>query len=95
MDAKPNLTCPVCGDPNACAPAATGSLASPCWCTEVVVDSTALARVSENQREEACLCARCASGQTPPERPVEDSREAEDRVVLGAWKGKLRMTDNG
>jgi len=59
MDAKPNRICPLCGDSNACAPAASGSLQTPCWCRVVDVGPEALDRLPEAQRGAACLCARC------------------------------------
>jgi len=62
LDPKPNHTCPLCGGPNGCAPAAAGSLDVPCWCTTAVIDPSALARVPEAQRNLACICRRCATG---------------------------------
>ena len=59
MAASPQLTCPVCGAPNECAAAATGSFATPCWCVDAVVDPAALARVPEPMRHRACLCRAC------------------------------------
>ncbi|WP_304995858.1 cysteine-rich CWC family protein [Salinispirillum sp. LH 10-3-1] len=61
MEPLPNLHCPVCGEPNACAPAASGSFDTPCWCTEVVIDPDALAKIPEHLRQQACLCKRCAT----------------------------------
>ena len=63
LDPKPNNTCPLCGGPNGCAPAATGSFDSPCWCTTAVIDPSALARIPEAQRNLACICRRCATGE--------------------------------
>ena len=61
MRALPQLTCPVCGAPNECAAATSGSFATPCWCAEVVVRPEALARVPAEARNVACLCRRCLS----------------------------------
>ena len=53
--------CPLCGGPNGCAPAASGSFATPCWCRTARISPEVLARVPAEQRGRACLCARCAS----------------------------------
>lgn len=66
VTAKPNHTCPLCDGPNACAPAASGTLDTPCWCREVVVTPETLARVPEPLRGEACICARCADAPAGP-----------------------------
>jgi hypothetical protein len=62
MDAKPNHTCPLCNGPNACAPARSGSLDTPCWCTQRVIDRSVLARIPDAQRGQACVCAACGTG---------------------------------
>ena len=41
----PNPTCPLCGEANQCAPAASGSFDTPCWCTNVKMDPDAIARI--------------------------------------------------
>ena len=41
----PATTCPLCGGPNACAPAACGRFDVKCWCTDAKIDPAALARV--------------------------------------------------
>ena len=70
MDALPNRECPLCGGPNACAPAQTGTLATPCWCRDVVIPPETLARVPEDQRRRACLCAACAAAASHPSQPA-------------------------
>ncbi|MFY9478894.1 MAG: cysteine-rich CWC family protein [Aquabacterium sp.] len=55
----PHHACPLCGGPNACAPARSGSFDTPCWCREVKVSPLARARVAGHQPM-ACLCERCA-----------------------------------
>jgi len=65
----PAFECPLCGGPNGCAPAASGSFASGCWCKEVVFSKDALARVPEAARNKACLCRACATGH-PDEAPA-------------------------
>lgn len=62
MKPLPNTTCPLCGGPNGCAPAAGGSFDMPCWCVDVTIDPAALARVPEDKRGRACLCRACATG---------------------------------
>ncbi|HEX4885357.1 MAG TPA: cysteine-rich CWC family protein [Casimicrobiaceae bacterium] len=69
MEPLPTTTCPLCGLPNACAVVATGRLDAPCWCTSVVVDPLALARVPDAALGRACLCIRCATGQSPEAGP--------------------------
>lgn len=62
LDPKPNNTCPLCGGPNGCAPAASGSFDTPCWCTTTPIDPAVLARIPEAQRHQACVCRNCATG---------------------------------
>jgi len=71
MQAQPELRCPVCGAPNECAAAASGSFATPCWCVDVIADPAALARVPVGQRNRACLCRNCLA-------PGAPDAEAED-----------------
>mgnify|MGYP001411160261 CR=1 FL=1 len=66
---KPNSTCPLCGGPNGCEPATTGSFDSPCWCVSVRIDPAVLARIPEAARGEACLCRACATGDGPAATP--------------------------
>jgi hypothetical protein len=56
----PNVRCPLCGQPNACAPAASGRFDTPCWCAGVAIDAQALAAAERNR--DACLCPACAQG---------------------------------
>jgi hypothetical protein len=58
----PHPTCPLCGGPNRCAPAVSGSFAGPCWCSApgVTIPPRILARIAPEQRGLACICARCA-----------------------------------
>jgi hypothetical protein len=57
---QPALVCPLCGKANQCAPAASGSFDTPCWCTTVKVDPAAIAALGGNR--DACLCPACARG---------------------------------
>lgn len=63
--ALPNHTCPLCGGDNACAPAQSGDLDTPCWCRQASFSAELLARVPEDQRGLACICAKCANPQPP------------------------------
>ncbi|MED5622073.1 cysteine-rich CWC family protein [Ideonella sp. BN130291] len=66
MQPLPNLRCPLCGGPNDCAPARCGRFDVDCWCSRATVSREALARVPEAQRNQACLCPRCAAGPQVP-----------------------------
>lgn len=56
----PACRCPLCGEPNGCAPAASGTFDSPCWCTTVQIPAAVLARLPAAQRGRACICRTCA-----------------------------------
>ncbi len=56
--------CPICGGPNRCAAAASGSFDTPCWCREATFSPDLLARVPEAQRGQACICRACAARDT-------------------------------
>ena len=58
----PAPACPLCGQPNACAAARTGSFDTPCWCADVTFTPALLVRVPEAQRGTACICRACAEG---------------------------------
>ena len=62
---KLNGICPLCGGPNACALAQSGSFDAPCWCRETAINPHAIARVPEAQRNEACICEKCAASRFP------------------------------
>ena len=55
----PNLRCPLCGAPNQCAPAASGTFDTPCWCKDVKMDPKAIAAAGD--KRDACLCPACAT----------------------------------
>jgi hypothetical protein len=58
----PDLTCPLCGGANQCAPADTGSFETDCWCRTADINPEALARIAPEAVNKACLCPRCAAG---------------------------------
>ena len=51
--------CPLCGQPNDCAPARAGDFATTCWCADVAVDPAGLAALPASVRGGGCLCRRC------------------------------------
>ena len=57
-----SLRCPLCGGPNACAAASTGSFDAPCWCRDATFTSELLARVPPAERGRSGICCACAEG---------------------------------
>ncbi|SEB21067.1 cysteine-rich CWC family protein [Variovorax sp. YR216] len=58
--------CPLCGEANRCAmdvERETGQKQPPCWCmaAEFSFSPELLARVPQEKRGLACICARCAA----------------------------------
>ena len=51
--------CPLCGQPNDCAPARTGDFGTACWCADATVDPALLAALPASVRGGGCLCRRC------------------------------------
>jgi hypothetical protein len=64
-------TCPLCGGPNGCVPAATGSFDGDCWCRNVRFSPELLARVPAAQLGRACICRACASADPVATRPAD------------------------
>jgi hypothetical protein len=54
-----NHQCPLCGQPNRCAPADTGNFVSPCWCTAQTFPADLLAQVDPAERNKSCICQEC------------------------------------
>lgn len=52
--------CPLCGQANRCSLADPRAVAQPCWCFTHSIDPAALAALTVEQRNKACLCPRCA-----------------------------------
>ena len=55
--------CPLCGKPNQCAmelERLTGLKQPPCWCTGVEFDAELLARLPQEAKGRACICAACS-----------------------------------
>lgn len=59
---RSELRCPLCGAENSCAPAASGSFETPCWCSTVDFPPELLETLAAADRGRSCLCARCAAG---------------------------------
>jgi len=53
--------CPLCGGPNGCAPAQSGTFDGPCWCTTAEFSKELLDRVPPAERRTACICRQCAT----------------------------------
>jgi len=56
--------CPLCGGDNRCAmevQKATGEPQPPCWCVTETFTPDLLARLPEEAKGKACICARCLS----------------------------------
>ena len=68
--------CPLCGQPNACAMATPGLVASgPCWCTLVQFSADLLKQVPEAARNQACICAACvAKSEDTSQDPLQTGR---------------------
>ncbi len=65
--------CPLCGERNRCAVALeqeTGKAQPECWCMQADFSLAPLARLPESARGLACICARCAAGQTREKNPL-------------------------
>jgi hypothetical protein len=60
LEARAATACPLCGGPNRCVPARSGSFAEACWCEAVSFDPAVLERVPAASRGSACICAACA-----------------------------------
>ncbi|MEX8510028.1 MAG: cysteine-rich CWC family protein [Leptothrix ochracea] len=65
--------CPLCGGPNGCAPAASGHFDGPCWCTTVHFRPEIRALIPSAQRNKACLCQRCAEGESMTHQADQDA----------------------
>jgi len=53
----PRTRCPICGEANACAPAASGTFRTPCWCVDARFPPALLAALPRD--DAACVCAAC------------------------------------
>ncbi|QJE98963.1 cysteine-rich CWC family protein [Luteolibacter luteus] len=54
-----NHTCPLCGAPNECAAAISGSFDTPCWCRNIVFPDELLATVPADLKGKSCICRAC------------------------------------
>ncbi|HET9644361.1 MAG TPA: cysteine-rich CWC family protein [Burkholderiaceae bacterium] len=67
----PHRRCPLCGEDNRCAPAASGSFAEGCWCAAVKIAGEVLRRIPQAHRDRTCICPRCARTQ-PSAGPAQE-----------------------
>jgi prepilin-type N-terminal cleavage/methylation domain-containing protein/prepilin-type processing-associated H-X9-DG protein len=51
--------CPLCGGPNDCRMCSTTAGKSACWCAQVEIPDTLIARVPEPLRNRTCICRNC------------------------------------
>jgi len=72
MKPQSALHCPLCGQPNQCAPALAGSFEVDCWCRQVKVETALLQSVPEQQRGCACLCAACIAAGADARRASDE-----------------------
>ncbi len=56
--ATPN-DCPLCGGANECQLCSPATHKGPCWCAQLEIPATLLARVPEHLRDRACICKTC------------------------------------
>jgi len=65
--------CPLCGSVNLCAmelARETGQAPGECWCMQADFSLAPLDEIPAETRGLACLCARCAAGQTREKNPL-------------------------
>ncbi|MGL4319034.1 MAG: cysteine-rich CWC family protein [Pseudomonas sp.] len=54
--------CPRCGQLNSCAQAGQQEAVEDCWCFHQPIAPDVLDSLPVEQRDQACLCPRCAQG---------------------------------
>ena len=59
------LRCPLCGEPNGCAPAESATFDTPCWCAAERLPADLLAAALRADAR-SCVCARCVDRWTAP-----------------------------
>ncbi|PXW95549.1 hypothetical protein C7444_109119 [Sphaerotilus hippei] len=72
----PAERCPLCGEPNACAPAQAGDFQVACWCTRTRFPASLLARIPAGQRGLACICNACVDAALAAEAAVDTAAPA-------------------
>ncbi|HYR24426.1 MAG TPA: cysteine-rich CWC family protein [Aquabacterium sp.] len=87
--ALPHSTCPLCGGPNDCAPAACGDLNVACWCRDVNFSAELLAQVPAEQQRKACICRRCATTLPPAQPQAIDLASYPRADILKAFVDRL------
>jgi hypothetical protein len=61
-DIDPSV-CPACGEQNVCG---LSQGKTECWCFSVKIEQAALERIPSEQKNLACLCAKCAQATASP-----------------------------
>jgi hypothetical protein len=72
MPADPSR-CPICGTANRCAMERTREAheaCGDCWCMTADFSDALIANIPDSARGQACICARCAAGQTREKKPL-------------------------
>ncbi|RZI92968.1 MAG: hypothetical protein EOP78_12215 [Variovorax sp.] len=65
--------CPLCGTENLCAielAMTTGEAQGECWCMQADFSLAPMDKLPASARGLACICARCAAGQTREKNPL-------------------------
>ncbi|MBA4743132.1 MAG: cysteine-rich CWC family protein [Azoarcus sp.] len=57
----PAPECPLCGRPNECGPACSGSFDTPCWCLDARIPAELVDSLPEAVRGRACVCRDCVA----------------------------------
>ncbi|WP_297720840.1 cysteine-rich CWC family protein [Limnohabitans sp. Rim8] len=68
--------CPLCGKPNLCAmeiAKATGQALEPCWCVNAYFTPELMAKLPEEAKGQACICAGCAAKAAWQRNPLTQS----------------------
>ena len=78
--------CPLCGGDNGCAPVASGSFETPCWCATADFPPELLERIAAADRGRSCLCARCATAAAA----ARERSGPDDAVPTGTAPGSDR-----
>ena len=68
--------CPLCDKPNQCAmeiAKATGQPQEPCWCVNALFTPELLAKLPEEAKGQACICANCAAEAAQQRKPLTQS----------------------
>lgn len=81
--------CPLCGAANQCTMAGRAPSAAPldCWCTPITIPAAVLARLPEQARGCACICAGCATSADVSRSSLEHTSDAGGRPAVRLRRG--------